>query len=101
MEGWLNYEIAELMVRKNNASLFVLDFVPNVSPEQIEGRLIPFVEICRKANPETSTLLIENMQYTTTLFAQNKNKSWQAKNANLRNFTRFANALFDKIKTLK
>lgn len=81
--GRLDYEIAELMAQRSDAALFILDFVPNVTPEQIEERLIPFVEILRKANPETPILLIENMEYTTTLFDQNRNKLWQAKNTSL------------------
>lgn len=82
--GQLDYEIAELMAKKKNASLFVLDFVPNVAPERIEERFIPFVKILYEANPEIPILLIENMEYTTTPFDQNRNKLWKAKNASLR-----------------
>lgn len=82
--GRLDYEIAELMSTKKDAALFVLDFAPNVTPEQIQERTIPFVKILRKENPETPILLVENMEYTKTLFDQNLNRSWQAKNTSLR-----------------
>lgn len=42
------------------------------------------METLRQTNPTTHILLIENMEYTTTLFDQNRNKLWQAKNVSLR-----------------
>lgn len=41
--------------------LIILDCVPNPSPEQIATRTVPFIEILRKAQPNTPILMVESV----------------------------------------
>lgn len=61
--GLLDYEIAGLMATRRDASLFVLDFVPNASVEQVSEKTRPFVDILRKDNPDTPILFVEMVVY--------------------------------------
>lgn len=58
----LDYEIAELIANKE-ASLIILDFMPNVTVELIEERMLTFYHIIRQKQPETNILFIENPIY--------------------------------------
>ena len=71
------------MALREDAALYVIDCLPNVTPEQIEERLVPFVDIIRTENKEIPILFVENIEYTTTVFDQNRNMAWNAKNAAL------------------
>lgn len=82
--GRLDYDIAELMAMKKEAALFILDFVPNNTPDQILKRTIPFIKIIREKNPVTPILLIENANHPKVRFDLNFHRLWQSKNKNLR-----------------
>ncbi|SFG03578.1 Lysophospholipase L1 [Salegentibacter agarivorans] len=43
------------------ADVFILDCVPNISPQQIERRAIPFVTILREYRPDVPILMIESI----------------------------------------
>ncbi|MDX9756514.1 MAG: SGNH/GDSL hydrolase family protein, partial [Sulfurimonas sp.] len=66
--GKLDYEIAEIMSKKHEAIMFILDFVPNVDKEQIIEKTKIFIDILRKENPHTPILLIESVIYTDASF---------------------------------
>ncbi len=57
--GQLDYEIAEMMAEVD-ASVFVLDFMPNVDVEQINEKMENFYSILRKQHPNTPIIFIEN-----------------------------------------
>lgn len=57
--GQLDYEIAELMTG-SDASLFVLDFMPNVDVEQIQEKTAKFYAILRSKSPDVPILFVEN-----------------------------------------
>lgn len=78
--GQLDYGIAELMSTRTDASLFILDFIPNVKDAQIKDKLLPFIHIIRKSNPQTPILLVESVQFTHTFFDNNVKKSVSQKN---------------------
>ena len=138
--GRLDYEIAELIGSKKNASLIILDNAPNGSPSSIGERTFPFVEIIRKHKPQTPIIIVENMEYADIKFNTKKRDFWQRKNNSVHSqylelikqgykdiyyldhenligddgegtvdgthftdlgFYRFANALVEKIKTIK
>lgn len=65
--GQLDYEIAHLMAGVD-AGVFVLDFVPNASVEQIETKMEPFYRILRDRHPATPIIFIEDPVFTHTLF---------------------------------
>src|SRR3546814_867423 len=54
----LDYEIAEL-IGDRDASLIVLDFMPNVNVQLIEERLEKFYRIVRRKAPHTTILFVK------------------------------------------
>ena len=60
--GTLDPDIAVLM-GELDAGVFVLDCLPNLSPQQVAERTEPFVTALRKAKPNTPILLVEDRSY--------------------------------------
>jgi hypothetical protein len=60
--GTMDPEIATLLAELDPA-VFVLDCLPNMSPEQVSQRVAPFVRTLRKARPDTPILLAEDRFY--------------------------------------
>ena len=69
--GQLDYEVAEVISKKHDASLFILDFIPNVNAQQIVEKTTHFVEIIRKKNPETPILFIETIIFPHSFYDKN------------------------------
>jgi hypothetical protein len=69
--GQLDYEIAELMATRRDASLFVLDFIPNVNATQLTGKTRSFFDILRKANPDTPVLFVETVIFPHSFYDKN------------------------------
>lgn len=63
----LDYEIAEVM-SSVDAGVYVLDFVPNASAEQIYEKTETFYRILRDKHPRTPIIFIEDPVFTHTLF---------------------------------
>lgn len=51
-----------------DASCYVLDAGPNMSPELAEKRTAPFIRILKSRRPATPVLLVENILYPTVRF---------------------------------
>lgn len=66
--GQLDYEIAELMATRRDASLFVLDFIPNVNAKQLTEKTRPFFDILRKTNPDTPILFVETVIFPHSFY---------------------------------
>lgn len=64
--GPMELEIARLMV-EIDASIYVLDCLPNMSAEMVLERTEPFVRILRDASPRTPIVLVENIVWQSTL----------------------------------
>jgi len=86
----LDYEIAELIAGRE-ASLIILDFMPNVSAQQTRERMEKFYEIIRAKQPLTPIFFIENPVYPPTKFNLGTRKTVEDKNIAL-------HEIFDKIK---
>ena len=65
--GQLDCGIAHLMAEVD-AGVFVLDFVPNVTVEQIETKLLPFYRILRDRHPDTPIVFVEDPVFPHTFF---------------------------------
>ncbi|MDD4247248.1 MAG: SGNH/GDSL hydrolase family protein [Dysgonamonadaceae bacterium] len=89
--GQLDYEIAEVMAKREDVDLFVLDFIPNVTEEKIKNRTQHFVNIIRKENPETPILLVESVIFPHSVFDTSTDNILTVKNRALR-------AEFDQLK---
>lgn len=82
--GKLDYEIAEVMAKKRDAGMFVLDFIPNVTEEKIKNKTQHFVSIIRKKNPETPILFVESVIFPHSLFSTATAEALSTKNNALR-----------------
>lgn len=66
--GQLDYEIAEVMSKRTDAGMFVLDFIPNVTETKVKERTQQFVSIIRAENPSTPILFVESIDFTHSVF---------------------------------
>ena len=82
--GQLDYEIAELMATRKDASIFVLDFIPNVDETKVKERTQHFVNIIRKENPLTPILFVESIIFPHSVFDTSMAEILATKNAALR-----------------
>lgn len=78
--GQLDYEVAELMATRKDASLFVLDFIPNVNDDQLKEKARPFYNIIREANPGTPILFVETIIFPHSFYDQNIHETITEKN---------------------
>lgn len=58
--GKMEIEIVDILA-KIPASLYILDCVPNASPEQIKERALPFIKKLRMLKPEVPILMVESV----------------------------------------
>lgn len=86
----LDLEIAHLMASVD-ASMFVLDFVPNATVEQMKERADEFYFIIRRKHPDTPILFIEDPIFTHSPFDTRIAKEVKDKNETL-------NAIFQSLK---
>ena len=81
--GKLDYEIAEIMSERQDAAMFVLDFIPNVHASEITEKLSTFIQILRSKNPATPIVLVETVIFPHALFDQNTYEVVTLKNKTL------------------
>ena len=72
------------MIAEVDASVFVLDFVPNASVEQMKERMETFYLIIRSKHPDTPVIFIEDPIFTHTLYDERIAKEVQRKNDTLK-----------------
>ncbi len=77
--GQLDYEIAELMA-ECDASLYILDFMPNVNVNQINEKAEKFYRILRDKRPDTPIVFIENPMFPHSKYDTNVRNIIQEKN---------------------
>ena len=85
--AFLDLEIAEVLARVD-ASIYVLDFVPNASVSQIRERAIPFYRIIRKQHPDAPIIFVEDPVFTHAVFDQKIAREVADKNKALREIYR-------------
>lgn len=76
-------EMARLLAELDPA-VFVLDPLPNMSAEMVNGRFEQFVGILREARPQTPIVLVEHLEYTDGEFVGSRREKVAAANAALR-----------------
>ncbi len=77
--GKLDYEIAE-MISGADASAILLDFMPNVSVQQIEEKVAKFYRMIRERSPNTPVFFIENPLYPKAEFDKKIKENIKEKN---------------------
>ena len=75
----LDLEIARLMAEVD-ASVFVLDFVPNASVEEMNDRMEAFYRILRERHPDTPVIFIEDPRYPHGRFDKRMAEEVRSKN---------------------
>lgn len=65
--GEMEPEVATLIAELDPA-IYVLDALPNMSPEEVHERVAPFVHTLREAHPDTPIVLVENIIYQGSWF---------------------------------
>ena len=79
--AFLDYEIAHLMAEVKHPAVFVLDYVPNVTPEQIREKGEPFFRILRSAHPQVPVIFVENPIFACAVLDQTVAEDIRLKNA--------------------
>lgn len=82
----LDYEIASLIAAQKDASVIVLDFLPNVTVDQLKERFFNFYKIVREACPDTPILLVENPPFPNGRFNTQIKEGYTRKNALLKEY---------------
>ncbi|MBI4979035.1 MAG: SGNH/GDSL hydrolase family protein [Spirochaetes bacterium] len=72
-------EVARL-VAEIDASVFVVDPLPNMTEELVKERMVPFVRILRERHPETPIVLVENITYQQSWLGAGRVNARTAKN---------------------
>lgn len=80
--GKMDPELVELLTEVD-ASVFVIDCLPNMGPDLVTERTEPLVERLRAAHPDTPIVLVENIRYQEGAFIPGDRASYEAKNAAL------------------
>lgn len=83
-------EMAELLAQLDPAA-YVLDSLPNLTPELAAERVEPFIRRLREAHPATPIVLVENVNYADTGFVEARRIRVADSNTQLRN-------LYEKLK---
>ena len=83
--GQLDLEIAKVITAVD-ASMYILDFVPNATVTQMKERADQFYTIIRSRHPETPILFIEDPIFTHTRFDQKIAKEVKDKNETINAF---------------
>lgn len=99
--AFIDYEVAEMMAEVD-ASAYVLDYVPNASPEQIVEKTEKFVRILREKRPDVPLVFVEDPIFTHSLFDCRMAKEIQDKNGAMnRAFSSLKKQGYDKIYLVK
>lgn len=89
--AFLDYEVAELMAGVENPAVFVMDYVPNASPEKIETRGEKFFHIIRDRHPDVPVIFVEDPLFPHGIVDKAIAEEVRSKNAAQK-------ALFEKLK---
>jgi len=81
--GRLDYEIAEV-IADVDASLYILDFVPNATVDETNEKTVRFYSIIRNRRPDTPILFVENPLFTHLRFDQQAAEGIRIKNETIR-----------------
>lgn len=81
--GKMEPELAALMAELDPA-VYVLDCLPNMSPQEVTERLPSFVETLRKARPQTPIVLVEDRNYADAFLVASRRERNEGNHAALR-----------------
>jgi lysophospholipase L1-like esterase len=76
----IDYEIAEYMASYPDPGVYVLDYVPNATKDQIDERAVKFFRILRDAHPDVPVVFVEVPYFPTRAFDKGADRVWSGKN---------------------
>ena len=76
-------EVARLLAELDPA-IYVLDALPNLTPQQVDERMPAFIATLRAARPRTPIVLVEHLLYPNLRFRKGKAADVSTSNASLR-----------------
>ena len=79
----LDMEIADL-IASVDAALYILDFVPNATVEEMDERAVKFISKVRAAHPDAPILLVEDPRFTHIWLDQKMAEEVRSRNAKVR-----------------
>ena len=88
--GRMENEVATLMAELD-VSVYVLDCLPNIGPDDVTARTEPVVKILREAHPDTPIVLVEDRSYADSFLVTSKRDRNESSRAALK-------AAFDRLK---
>jgi len=80
--GNMELTLANLLA-EIDAACYVLDCLPNMTPEMVAGRVVPFVNFLRQAHPTTPIILVSTVQAANAWLADSTRILLDQKNDNL------------------
>lgn len=95
--GTMDPEVGDLMAELN-ASVYVIDCLPNMQADAVRERIEPLVKKLREARPETPILLVEDRTYSNTFFYPQKQERHKTSRLALR--TGYENLIAAGVKQL-
>ena len=95
--GTMDLEMADLM-SELEASVYVIDCLPNMNSRGVSERVVPFVKRLRKSRPKTPILLVEDRSFANAFLRPNKQAHHAASRSALR--TGFDRLIKDRTKRL-
>ncbi|MDR3060939.1 MAG: SGNH/GDSL hydrolase family protein [Dysgonamonadaceae bacterium] len=93
--GKLDYEIAEVIAGVD-ASLYILDFVPNATVDEMNEKVVRFYSIIRSRRPGAPILFVEDPVFTHTRFDRRIAEEVRNKNETIRRIVKELQAQGDK-----
>lgn len=78
--GQLDLEVAEV-IKNIDAGMFILDFVPNASVQQMNEKMVRFYKIIRDAHPTTPMIFLEDPRFPSAKFDDKMRSEVAKKNA--------------------
>ncbi|MBA9078913.1 SGNH/GDSL hydrolase family protein [Rufibacter quisquiliarum] len=83
--GKMDVELAHLLA-EIDANMYVLDCMPNMTPEEVEPKVVEFVKVLREKKPGVPIVVVENINYAhswidTRVAGLVKSKNQHLKNA--------------------
>lgn len=69
--GRMEPEMAQLFAELDPA-VYVIDCLPNMGAAEVRERVEPFVQVVRKAHPQTPILLVEDRSYSDSFLVESK-----------------------------
>lgn len=77
--GTMEAEVGGLLAELD-AAAYVLDCLPNMTPEMVTERVEPFVKALQEARPDVPIVLVENIAYQAGYFLPAPRELYEAKN---------------------